>query len=1318
MRFLISIFLAFSLAVSATAANGEQKILYVSGSHGSLAKISLIEDSLAAHGAKIDRVAVTDLSAAAKALQVFNMYDFVLLDDSSARSSKKSFSHLLPATEAYDGKLLAIKWLSETRMIRGMSAEQARTLHDYFDNGGEVNLTRMADYLALNILGDGTAKVSPPVIYPEVGFYAPGYDGLIFDTVDDYLVWRGVALGEKPAIGVMLQRALIESVNTQVVDDAIARLEEKGAIAIPFFFELSPRVTDYVPLLQKDGQTIIDLIVNFRSIHWAGKRKVEFERLGVPVMQALTYRDGDQATWEADSQGISAGMTPFVLVLPESAGVIDPVIVAAINEENDRAEVIDYQMDHLVSRAIKYAALKHKENSEKKLTVFVWGDKNMGASFLNVEESLRTISGGLNAAGYGVDAVDSTYFTDPIDRILNPFYRDFELESLLEDDLAELMPVKDYLAWFNTLPQDVTEPIIEFWGKAEDNFMVVSHEGEPHFVLPRIRNGNMLVMRQPPRADDKDQDKLIYHQGTVPMNHYYLAAYYYAREFWGSDAIIHLGTHGSQEYLSGKERGLSRYDQSNLAVWDTPVFYPFIIDDIGEAMQTKRRGSATVIAHMTPPYAAAGLEGQTADIHELMHQYRSLDEGGVRQKTADEIKAVCFEAKFCEDMAVTEAEIDADFDTFMEELHVYLEDLATQNQPLGLHTFGELPEERLVTTTLVQMLGADFTSHARDFEAIAYAEGQAQDHAHGDHADHDHSEDALTSKETPLEDLAGFKTVRDYVIGGGNIDDLPEVLRADVEKGRTYFKNIAGIRELPHLIAGLSGAYIPVKTGGDPIRHPESLPSGFNLYGFDPARLPTKAAWEQGKELTEGVIADYYKKHGRYPDKLAFSLWSIEAMRHYGVLESQALYAMGVRPVWSSDGRVVGTEVIEARDLKRPRVDVVLSATGLYRDAFPNVMLLLAEAVKTVAELREEGNSIWDNSQRVKAELLASGMSEEDADYFSTVRLFSGASGTYGSGVDDAVQASDTWDTDARIAENYMRKMGYAYGADAARWGASPGDVNLYGKQLSGTDVALFARSSNLYGMTSSDDPFEYFGGLSLAIRNLDGQSPDMVIANLRDAKNPRAEDAAQFMAKELRTRSLNKRWVSEMMKEGYSGATNFASRLAHFWGWQVVDPNIVRDDQWQEFAEVYIKDKFDLGMDAFFEEMNPIAQAEMLETMLEAVRKDYWQASDETRKLLTERLIELVTKYDLIVDNEKLSEFVDSQASGFGLDISLPAPDATAMAAPGAQQVQGQQLKKVEQAETVEADWNWPLTFTGLLCLLMFVGGAVGQVIPRRVAL
>ena len=1303
-----------SLIFFSHLATANEKVLFITSFHSNKAKIALLKEKAATYDIKIEHRRESSLAKISNLAALLNQYDLVVLDAASARESKKLYQKYATALAGVETKLLATHWLKAEQLRLGITKQQASLLNQYYVNGGPKNFSRMVDFLRFKIFSTNNINVARPIIYPAQGFYHPDYEDTVLISLDEYLSFRQQADPQQAVAVIMMSRQEIESAQTSLIDATIKKLEQKGVLAVPLFFKISPIAADYTRMLQHKGKSLVDLIINFRTIHWANQRKQEFEKLDVPVLQALINFDGNQKQWEESTQGISPAMTAFTLVLPETAGVVDPLIVAAVDEKDGQAKVIDYQLDYMVDKALNVIALRKTPNREKKLTVMVWGDRDVGASFMNVAESLRSISYHLHHHQYAVDAVDNEFFTERVDRILSPFYRDYELNALLEDDLAELMPVASYLQWFNRLPEAVTKPIVDYWGEAKDNFMVVDRDGQQQFVIPRIRNGNMLVMRQPPRADDKDEDKRIYHTGTVPMNHYYLAVYYYARKFWNSAAIVHLGTHGSQEYLAGKERGLSRFDESNLAVGDTPIIYPYIVDDVGEAMQSKRRGSATIISHMTPPFAAAGLQGDLADLHELMHQYKALDQGGVKQKTGEQIIAQCIDINICTDLGWEAARINQDFDSFLESLHDYMEELARQNQPLGLHSFGELSDQPLLISTVVQMLGGDFVEQATKFEAKYYA--HRRNHSHDDQGGHSHDHELAHPDSDDLhqhfvgeglEVLPGFKTVRDFVIRNKKTpSSMGKELRAHIKSAQVHYRNISGIRELESLTDALAGRYISVKTGGDPIRHPESLPTGFNLYGFDPSRLPTKAAYEQGKELVEQLIADYYQKHGHYPDKLAFSLWSIEAMRHYGVLESQAMHAMGVKPVWSDDGRVVSTEIIPASELKRPRVDVVLSATGLYRDAFPNVLLRLAGAIRQVTELKEANNSLWDNSQRIQKELIAAGIEEKEAVYLSSVRIFSSASGQYGSGVDDATFASDTWETDAKIANNYLSKMGYFFGSDNSRWGEQIENLDLYGKQLSGTDVALFARSSNIYGMLSTDDPFEYFGALSLAVRNLDGKSPEMLISNLRDSNNTRLETTASFLAKELRTRMFHKRWIQEMQKEGYSGAVAMAARLDNFWGWQVVDPGTVRADQWQEFYEVYIEDKLELKLDEWFEAVNPKSQANMTERMLEAVRKDYWQAPDEVQQELMERYAELINKYDLIVNNEKLREFIESKAVGYGLDLALPAPlDTNA----GAQQVEGRQLNKVEQ-QVSEWRWNPELVLSLLIALLLVASGAWRQ--------
>ena len=1351
--------------------NGINKVLFVSGSHANKAKVTLLKSAAKNSNPETYRIdqksarSIKDITAAEK---LFADYDLVVLDEASARFAKRTFEKYLPSIAKvhaqHNTKFIALNWFNNQSAQQGVTKDQQQALNTYWQNAGRVNLTNMLKFIAFDILLDKNSHLQnsqnvviiEPIIFPKKGIYHPNQPNLMSNSLVNYQKWSSPKSGQLK-IALLMQRAAIESEQTTLIDQTISRLEAKGAYVVPFFFELSPRSGDYSHLLQLNTTSIkkanlgevtgkktdVDLIINFRNIHWASQRKIEFEKFGVPVMQALTHYDGDQKSWEESDVGISSGMMSFILVLPESAGAIDPTIVAAMNHQKQQIEVIDYQLDFVIERALNYAKLSHMDNANKKLTTMFWGDQDMGASFLNVPESLRSISHRLHDEGYSISKVDEQYFIDRVDRILNPFYRDFELEALLKEDLAELLPVSEYKQWLSTVPQPMVDSINKQWGKPEDNFMVTLRDGAHYFIIPRIRNGNMLILRQPPRGDSADKEIGLYHNTKVPMNHYYLAAYYYAREYWKSDAFIHLGTHGTHEYLPGKDRGLSRYGGANLSTGTLPIMYPYIVDDVGEAMQAKRRGNAVTIGHMTPPFAAAGLQGVTADMHTLVDQYRHIDTGGVKEKTKEQIIDFCIKENLCKDLNYDLAQINDDFDSFLEDLHTYLEELASSNQPLGLHSFGELSEQRLIISTVGQMLGTEFLSIASEFEEEYFDLEDHHDH-HDEHENdknkEEHKENHVEGKVTSHDDIsdglmhfinedieatAGYKTIRHFVVNKSketDMDELNDEIQPYIIQAQQYYQDIMGIKELDNLVAGLNNKFIAPKNGGDPIRNPESLPTGFNLIGFDPSRLPTKAAFEQGKELVEEIIANYYKKHGQYPDKLAFSLWSVEAMRHYGVLESQALYAMGIKPKWSPDGRVIGTEIIPYSKLKRPRVDVVLSASGLYRDAFPNVMEMLAKGIKKLSELKEESNPVWrnyvrENSQKVKAELQAEGIDEAEAEYLSSVRIFSNTFGDYGSGVDEPIMHSDTWETDKKIADNYLATMGHYFGADTSRWGEKVD--NLYAKQLSGTDVALFARSSNLYGMITSDDPFEYFGSLALAVRNIDGKSPEMMISNLRDPKKDKMEMAADMLAKELRTRNFHKRWISEMQKEGYSGAVTMAGNLNNFWGWQVVDPDVVRDDQWDEFADIYINDKFDMGLDEWFEETNPKALAHMMERMLEAERKNYWKTDDERLKSIVEKYINIVEKYDLIILNDSVREHTNELAKGFGLqplqnaksmkDMAAKKIKQQAMSAQQAQtsqstQVEGQKLEKQsEQNEKEPNNFIWQAL--AIIALIMLAG-------------
>ncbi|MAG75210.1 MAG: cobalamin biosynthesis protein CobN, partial [Colwelliaceae bacterium] len=592
-------------------------------------------------------------------------------------------------------------------------------------------------------------------------------------------------------------------------------------------------------------------------------------------------------------------------------------------------------------------------------------------------------------------------------------------------------------------------------------------------------------------------------------------------------------------------------------------------------------------------------------------------------------------------------------------------------------------------TTMLQMLGDEFTARAAEYEKthqMTIAEALQFDERNV----------------RKLEALEGFQLLNAYIQSPESLNELDEQLTADLTLAKEYWDNFQGIAEITNLMSALEANYIPVSHGGDPIRNPNAAPTGRNLIGFNPAKVPSKEAYDAGVTLMNQTIEGYYQKHGKYPEKLAFSLWSLETMRHQGALEAQVLHALGLKPKWNRQGNVVDTEVIPMSELKRPRIDVVISATGLYRDAFPNVMLWLAKAIDKVAKMKEDNNFVYRHANALRTELLEKGKSEEDADYLSSIRIFSNETGNYGTGLAASSLASDTWESDDKLADLYLDRMGYAFGYDEKRWSENVGDTfgdgeGLYNKVLSGTDGVIFSRSTNLYALMTNDDPFQYFGGIGLAVRHLDGETPEMYVSNLRKKDQLKTQTLDEFVNQEMRSRYFHPRWIKAMQDSGYAGATAILDRMNNMWGWEVMTPEAIRDDQWQEFFEVYVEDKYQMDMREFFEQANPESLAQILERMLEAVRKGYWQADDETLKKMVETYTEIAAEFDVATNNEKFNEYMDTTAAGFGLTplskalaeaLANQQPVAAPQTAGQTQQVEGQKLEEQAQTEQVETDY------------------------------
>lgn len=1192
----------------------------------------------------------------------------------------------------------------------------------YYAAGGADNIDHLLTFITAWHRGQSPDTLPPATTLPATGFYHPQAPQL-FTQLNDYLHWythrngmpKHAPADRQGVIGFVTHSSIVSDMVTTQVDRLIAKTEDAGMIPVVFWFDGN----NPAGLPGVLGHDQVDVLVNLTHLQNGAARSADFLTLDIPVIQTTRFREGTMADWADAHSGVGARSAAVFLAVPENWGVMDPIVLSA--QDKDVDTLIEAQADLVIGKAGMLAKLRHTPPADKKLALLFWnypaGEKNLAASNLNVPRSIVSVMTALSQAGYNAPVVYEQTVIRTAQTLLGALYKTVSLSDLLHDNLAALLPVTEYEQWLKTLPAK-RQAEIAHWGTPARHWAVRNIDDVRYFVIPRWQAGNVLLMPQMPRSAHVGDH---YHDMESAPDHLYLASYLYLQKHYAANALIHFGTHGTQEWLPGKDRGLAATDYPLLAVGNVPVFYPYIQDNVGEAIQAKRRGRAVIVSHQTPPFAPAGLYDTLRDLHHLIHTYMQLDDGAAKDTARQQIIDAAVASHMHEDLGYTKAAIQQTFEPFLQVLHDHMHELARVAMPLGLHTFGQpaIDEHRL--TTVMQQLGQPF------YDVLGVG-----------------GDELFVDDFSVLSQTRPYRILKQMLDPASSDATLPVAWQPFAQQARLYYNKLADTGENEALLAGLAGRFVAPGAGGDPIRTPE-IASGRNLYAFEADKLPAQAAYIAGEQAYMQLIEAYRAANGgAYPTKLAFSLWSSEAIRHLGVTESQVLHALGLRPVWDKGGRVVDLAIIPAAELKRPRVDVVVQVTSVYRDQFDHFMRLLATAIERIAKLKEANNPVAMNQQRIANVLQQQGVGVEEAQRLANYRIFSSASGAYGTGLPDMAMQSTKWDDDSVLAERFLTTTQYAYGRDG--WGEKLAQGNLFAEQLKGVQAAVMSRSSNVHGVLSTDHPFEFLGGLSLAVRHLDGKAPALFISDLRTS-NTKTTSLARFLSDEMRVRYLNPQWIQGMQKEGYAGTLAVLNVTNNLFGWQVTDPSVVRNDQWQAMFDTYVNDTRDLGISKWFETNNPTAQGQMLERMAEAIRKEYWQASDDTKRALVKRWQTLEAEHDVTVGEPATRAFVAALAAGFGMEAGSAPPVAAApaqmqtsvapMSAPAQtsaptitqatpsdvspeqasdaaeevlETVQGQVLQAVEKHADNDDAARVAQYLGGLFMLLLVVGGAVWQ--------
>ena len=1177
---------------------------------------------------------------------------------------------------------------------RGVGAAWAQRLREYWRFGGAANLQQAMATLQQPGPRATASQLSPAVQLPAAGFYHPAWPQVERDAA--VVQKRLLSKENSPLaqinkgdiatknVAIAVNNAVFTADDTPWLDSLIAALAQRGLRAYAFYGPRQQKDLFFQMTHAPDGTRLADVLINAALVFNPTERKAELERIGIPVLQTMPALARDATQWAQSRDGLALSDVSYYYTPSELAGMVDPLLITARHPSSGALQPIPAQINAVADKAVALARLQHTPPAQRRVAMLVYnypaGEGNFGASFLNVPKSLHTMLGAMQGAGYQTSAPAAHDITTQVQATLAAFYQPDAAPDLLARGLADTLPLADYLAWFRALPADTQARTEAYWGPPAQSALVrpvpastdPSAASAPAFIIPRVLLGNVVVMPQPLRHELTaanslaQRQKKISHRSTVPLSHHYLATYLWLRTHLGAHALVHVGTHGTLEWAPGKERGLSVQDDPLLALGDVPNIYPYIMDNLGEAITAKRRGRAVLVSHSTPMFSPAGFRPKAHEMHDLMHDWETVAPGPTKVELESRLIDHFVEQQYHRDLGWPQDKIRADFAGFMELLHPYLDELAQTAQPLGLATFGEVPSpERRLLTVLQTLRKPLIDALGEDIDEVFLLDAAKLMQSRPARWLQVALKDAQTASQLDLRAVDAQAAVH---LAGSAVPNRaeakvlePPVLLALALRAQQLDAALANNEEIKGFLAALDGKHLAASYGGDPVRNPESLPTGRNLYGFDPSRVPTRQAWDTGVAAFDAWMTQHRKEYnGQWPEKIAFTLWAGETMRHQGVMESQALHALGVKPRWDDAGRVVGLDTVPASQLQRPRMDVLLSVTGSYRDQFPTVMRWLDAAVRQVAVLPAQDNFVARNTQAVAQKLVKEGASAAQAQAWATTRVFSNEQGAYGTGLSEGALATDTWAKsdkaggDAQLAQLYIDRMGHAGLPDAgtgAGTGVAPGSAageatarqQAYASNLAQVDAALLSRTSNTYGVLTSDDPFQYLGGIALAVRQLTGRDPALYVQNLRDDSEVKTDSAAMAIAKEMQTRYLHPQWIKAQQAEGYSGTLQVLKTANFLWGWQVTAPQAVRQDHWQSLHNVYVRDQYQLGTRQWLEGPDGVSHAafaQTLERMLDAVRLNYWQPDAVTRQELVQAYSQALKATGLRESNPLVQRF------------------------------------------------------------------------------
>ena len=1172
--------------------------------------------------------------------------------------------------------------------ICNLDSVQQNLIRGYLTNGGKTNYRNMLNYIRKAIDGkiSSIPEVEDPAERPSDMLYHAGLtnpdDELEFLTVANYEKFmKDNRLYKEGARKIMITGQMADATGL------IEALEKEGYNVYPV--QSMTKFMSFIDEVQPDA------IINMAHGRMGDKMVDYLKAKNILLFAPLTINSLVDE-WEKDPMGMAGGFMSQSIVTPEIDGAIRPFALFAQYEDEEglrHSYAVPERLKTFVSTINNYLNLNTKPNSEKKVAIYYYkgpGQNALTAAGMEVVPSLynllvRMKQEGYNISGLPANAEELGKMIQAQGAVFNS-YAEGAFNDFMQKGHPELITKDQYESWVKeSLRPEKYQEVVDAFGEFPGNYMA-TNDGK--LGIARLQFGNVILMPQNAAGSGGNSFQVIHGTNMAPP-HTYIASYLWMQHGFKADALIHFGTHGSLEFTPRKQVALCSNDWPDRLVGAVPHFYIYSIGNVGEGMMAKRRSYATIQSYLTPPFLESSVRGIYRELMEKIKIYNNSHKENKDQESLA-VKTLTVKMGIHRDLGLDSIANKPYTEDEIARVENFAEELATEKITGQLYTMGVPYEAERITSSV----------YAMATEPIAYSL-LALDKQRGKATDAVSKHRSLFTQQylTPARHLvekllANPALATDELIcrtAGITAQELAKARQIEADrnapkgmmammmamgKARKEYskeeieltlaiaevertiKNVGNYKnalltspeeELSSLMNALKGGYTAPTPGGDPIANPNALPTGRNMYAINAEATPTESAWEKGIALAKQTIDTYKQRHNdSIPRKVSYTLWSSEFIETGGATIAQVLYMLGVEPVRDAFGRVSDLKLIPSAELGRPRIDVVVQTSGQLRDIAASRLFLINRAVEMAAAAKDDKFENQVAASVVEAErvLTEKGVSPKNAREMASFRVFGGANGMYGTGIQGMVESGDRWESESEIADTYLNNMGAFYG-DEKHWEVF--QKFAFEAALNSTDVVVQPRQSNTWGALSLDHVYEFMGGMNLAVRNVTGKDPDAYLSDYRNRNNMKMQELKEAVGVESRTTILNPTYIKEKMKGGASAASEVAQTVTNTYGWNVMKPAAIDKELWDNIYDVYVKDEYKLNVKDFFEKQNPAALQEVTAVMMETARKGYWKASPEQLSNIAKLHTDLVRQFGpsgsgFTGDNAKLQQFIASQ--------------------------------------------------------------------------